>query len=64
MRKVKVAATQMACFNDVNRNIENAERLVRKAAENGANIILIQELLKHCISVSKSQASFILCKAC
>lgn len=46
MRKVKVAATQMACFNDVNRNIENAERLVRKAAENGANIILIQELFE------------------
>ena len=49
----------MACFNDVNRNIENAERLVRKAAENGANIILIQELFETLYFCHKSQASFI-----
>ena len=40
MRKVKVAAVQMRCTRDVNANIANAERLVRKAAGDGAQIIL------------------------
>jgi N-carbamoylputrescine amidase len=43
-RKVTVAATQMACSWDIEANLANAEALVRKAASDGANIILIQEL--------------------
>lgn len=46
MRKVVVAAIQMSCSNDINKNIENADRLVRKAAEQGSNIILTQELFE------------------
>lgn len=41
---VKVAATQMTCSWDIDENISKAESLVRRAAEAGANIILIQEL--------------------
>ena len=44
--KVTVAATQMACGWDRDANIANAERLVREAAKQGANIILIQELFE------------------
>lgn len=44
MRQVTVAATQMSCVWDVQANIQNAEKLVRQAAEQGAQIILIQEL--------------------
>ncbi len=43
-QKVTVAATQMACGWDVEANLAKAELLVRKAADSGANIILIQEL--------------------
>lgn len=46
MRKVKVAAVQMRCTRDVNENIANAERLVRKAAADGAQIILLPELFE------------------
>jgi len=44
--KVTVAATQMACGRDREANIANAERLVRTAAKQGANVILIQELFE------------------
>lgn len=43
-RLVTVAATQMACSWDIEANLAKAEALVRKAASDGANIILIQEL--------------------
>lgn len=46
MRKVKVAAVQMRCTENVNENIANAERLVRKAAADGAQIILLPELFE------------------
>ena len=46
MREVTVAATQMACSNDTNKNVSNAEKLVRQAASKGAQIILIQELFE------------------
>ena len=46
MRKVKVAAVQMRCTRDVNANIANAEGLVRKAAGDGAQIILLPELFE------------------
>lgn len=42
--KVTVAATQMACSWDLESNIDRAESLVRQAAGEGAQIILLQEL--------------------
>ena len=46
MRKVTVAAIQMNCTKDVQENISHADRLVREAAEKGANIILLPELFE------------------
>ncbi|MEK3688452.1 N-carbamoylputrescine amidase [Paenibacillus sp. FSL R10-2736] len=46
MRKVKVAATQMSCSGDIDENIRKAETLVREAAAQGAQIILLQELFE------------------
>lgn len=46
MRKVKVAALQMSCSNQTDDNIAKAERLVRKAAAQGAQIVLMQELFE------------------
>lgn len=46
MRKVKVAATQMACSWDRSETLARADRLVREAANQGANIILLQELFE------------------
>ena len=44
MRKVTVAATQMACVWDEKDNVARAERLVREAKARGADLVLIQEL--------------------
>ena len=44
--KVTVASTQMACSWDIEANIEKAEQLVRRAAQEGAQIILLQELFE------------------
>ncbi len=44
MRKVAVAATQMKCSANPAENISQAEALIREAAEQGAHIILLQEL--------------------
>lgn len=46
MRKVIVAATQMACLDDIQQNIATAEKLVREAAAKGAQIVLLQELFE------------------
>ncbi|EHQ90857.1 N-carbamoylputrescine amidase [Desulfosporosinus youngiae] len=46
MRKVNVAATQMSCSNSIDENIAKADSLVRKAAAQGAQIILLQELFE------------------
>src|ERR687888_66842 len=45
-RRVMLAATQMACEWDIDANIARAERLARRAADQGANIILLQELFE------------------
>ena len=42
--KIKVAITQMHCTENIDENIKRAENLVIKAAEDGAKIILLQEL--------------------
>jgi len=46
MSEVTVAATQMACTWDRAANVAKAESLVREAAGQGAQIILIQELFE------------------
>ena len=43
-RKVKVAASQFECCLGDEGNLVTAERLVRQSAEQGAQIILLQEL--------------------
>ncbi|GAB4194076.1 MAG: N-carbamoylputrescine amidase [Wenzhouxiangellaceae bacterium] len=44
MREVCVAATQMACDWDISSNCQRAAALVERAADQGAQIILLQEL--------------------
>ena len=44
MSEVTVAATQMACSENIDENIAKAESLIRQAAKQGAQIILLQEL--------------------
>ena len=46
MRKVTAAVTQMGCSRDREENLQKAEGLVRQAAEQGAQIILLQELFE------------------
>lgn len=46
MTAVTVAATQMACTWDRAANVANAEALVREAAGQGAQVILLQELFE------------------
>jgi N-carbamoylputrescine amidase len=46
MTTVTVAATQMACSWDRDANVARAEQLVRTAARQGANVILLQELFE------------------
>ena len=46
MANVTLAATQMACSWNLDENIQKAEELVQLAAEDGAQIILLQELFQ------------------
>lgn len=46
MRKVTAAAIQMACAESTVENLATAERLVRKAARDGASVILLPELFE------------------
>ena len=46
MRKVKYAGIQMQCTKSVEENIEKADKMVRKAASEGAKIILLPELFE------------------
>lgn len=46
MRNVTVAATQMECSKNRDENIARAEKLVRRAASEGARIVLLQELFE------------------
>ena len=58
MRNVKVAATQMSCTGDIEANIAKAEVLVRKAAADGAQIILLQELFETPYFCQKEKADY------
>ena len=44
MRQVTIAATQFACSWDLPANADRAETLVRQAAAQGAQVVLLQEL--------------------
>lgn len=46
MKNITVAATQMKVTWDQKQTLINAENLIRKAAQDGANIILLQELFE------------------
>ena len=46
MTSVTLAATQMACSWDTEANLARAEELVREAAGQGAQVILLQELFE------------------
>lgn len=43
-RNVTVSAIQFACTSSIQANLMKAEQLVRAAAREGANIVLLQEL--------------------
>lgn len=46
MSTVTLAATQMSCGDDFGANLDRAEALVRQAAAQGAQVILLQELFE------------------
>jgi N-carbamoylputrescine amidase len=58
MRIVKVAATQMACSDNIDKNIAKAEALVRTAAAKGSQIILLQELFETPYFCQKEKADY------
>jgi N-carbamoylputrescine amidase len=58
MRLVKVAATQMSCTDSIEDNIAKAEEMVRRAAAQGARIILIQELFETLYFCQKEKPEF------
>ncbi|GAA3410463.1 N-carbamoylputrescine amidase [Paenibacillus hodogayensis] len=58
MRTVKVAATQMSCSGNIEENIAKADALVRQAAAQGAQIILLQELFETPYFCQKEKADY------
>jgi N-carbamoylputrescine amidase len=58
LRNVKVAATQMSCSSNIEENISKAETLVREAAAQGAQIILLQELFETPYFCQKEKADY------
>lgn len=46
MRKVTIGTVQMQCGRNVDQNIEKADKLVRKAAGMGAQVVLLPELFE------------------
>lgn len=59
MRKVTVAATQMVGGWDVEENIARGDRLVREAADQGAQIILLQELFERNYFCQKQKPEYL-----
>ena len=63
MTEITVAATQMACTWDLEKNVANAVELVRQAAGQGARIVLLQELFETpYFCKDRSQAHFALAR--
>ncbi|HVJ34780.1 MAG TPA: N-carbamoylputrescine amidase [Terriglobia bacterium] len=57
MAQVTVAATQFACGTSIAENVEKAEEMVRRAAADGAQVVVLQELFEtpyFCKDVAKS----------
>lgn len=46
MSKIKAAAIQMKCSTNPKESLSHAEEMVREAAANGANVILLPELFE------------------
>ena len=59
MRNVTVAATQMIGGWNVDENIKRGERLVREAAAQGAQIILLQELFERNYFCQKQKPDYL-----
>ena len=63
MTEITVAATQMACTWDLEKNVAAAVELVREAAGRGARIVLLQELFETpYFCKDRSQAHFALAR--
>ncbi len=58
MRRIKVAATQMCCTDNIDENIKKADAMVRQAAAQGAQIILLQELFETPYFCQKEKPEF------
>ncbi len=58
MRRIKVAATQMRCTDKIDENIKKADAMVRQAAAQGAQIILLQELFETLYFCQKEKPEF------
>lgn len=58
MRMIKVAATQMSCTASIEENIRHADAMVRRAAAQGARIILLQELFETLYFCQKEKPEF------
>lgn len=63
MNRVKVAAIQMRCAASLEENLKKAEAMVRKAAAEGANVILLPELLRGNIFASSAGMTFIIMRS-
>ncbi|MFV0466248.1 MAG: N-carbamoylputrescine amidase [Lachnospiraceae bacterium] len=58
MRKVKIAAIQMSCTKETEFNIRKASDFVIRAAKEGANIVLLQELFSNLYFCQKEWPQF------
>ena len=58
MRRIKVAATQMRCTDNIEKNIKKADAMVRQAAAQSAQIILLQELFETPYFCQKEKPEF------
>lgn len=58
LRRVKVAAVQMSCSRIMEENLAKAERLIREAAAQGAQMILLQELFATPYFCQKENADY------
>ncbi len=56
MKNICVAATQMVCIKNQDHNIATAENLIIKAVEQGAQIVLLQELFETLYFCQEEQA--------
>ena len=59
MRKIRVAATQICCDWNREETLGKADKIVREAAESGANIILLQELFETPYFCQKQKMEFL-----